>query len=82
MALISPQSDELALGLEFVNSGQVEAFVHSAQVSQIENVVELQWGTWQFFQAGVVQLQSGLRDKVHRALDVIVKLAQMSLQKS
>ena len=80
VALVPPKPNEARLRLELVHRGQVETLIDSAQVPQIENVVELQRGTGQLLQARVVQLQGGLRDPVHRALDIVREVAQMRLQ--
>ena len=77
MALVTPQANELPLRLELVNSGEVKTFVHTAEITQVEDVMELERRTWKFLQAGVVKLESGLSDCINRCLNVISKVGQV-----
>ena len=62
--------DVHGLRLELVDSSEIEALIDATQISQVEDVVELQRSTRELLQAGVVELESGLSDGVDCGLNV------------
>jgi len=60
----------------------VEAFVNSADISQVEDVVELQRSSWKLFEAEEVELKSSLSDLVDTVGEVFWELLQVLGQKA
>jgi len=60
----------------------VEAFVNSADISQVKDVVELQRSSWKLLEAEEVELKSSLSDLVDTVGEVFWELLQVLGQKT
>jgi len=60
----------------------VEAFVNSADISQVEDVVELQRSSWKLLEAEEVELKSSLSNLVDTVGEVFWELLQVLGQKA
>jgi hypothetical protein len=77
---ISPESNEPLFVSEFVNCGLQKSFVDSAQISQVKDVMELNWCSWKFLNNSKVKVQSCLGDLGDSTLNFVSELKAMLLK--
>ena len=78
--LVAPQPEEVPGALELVVGGAQETLVDSAQIAEVEDVVEPGRRRRQLVQDEVVQLQGDVSEVLCRVLDLIAELHDVRLE--
>mmetsp|Transcript_20740 Transcript_20740/g.31956 ORF Transcript_20740/g.31956 Transcript_20740/m.31956 type:complete len:405 (+) Transcript_20740:4515-5729(+) len=79
-AFVSPEADEALLGVELVDGGLKQALVNAAEVSQVEDVMELHGGSGQLLDDSVIQTHRSLGHLGHATLDVVDEFIAVLLE--
>lgn len=79
-ALIAPHSDQLRFFSNLILSADKETFVDTGQITQVENVVELDGSTGQLLRALVEETESGQSDCINWCLTIVWELGQVFTQ--